>query len=121
LKSAKSPLIIVGKGIGYADAEQEFREFARAANIPVLASPMGKGVIKDKDELVVNSARTQALLNADVILLCGARLNWILHFGIQPRFKKGVKIIQMDSDPLEAHNNVRSEIVLLGDAKAVLP
>lgn len=59
-------------------------------------------------------------MNADVILLCGARLNWILHFGIAPRFKKGVKIIQMDCDPLEAHNNVRSDVMLLGDAKAVL-
>lgn len=58
LKNAKSPLIIVGKGVAYADAQEEFRAFARAANVPVLASPMGKGIMKDTDTLVVNSART---------------------------------------------------------------
>jgi 2-hydroxyacyl-CoA lyase 1 len=58
LQGAKNPLVIVGKGIAYAFAEKEFREFAVKANIPVLASPMGKGVIKDTDNLVVNSART---------------------------------------------------------------
>jgi 2-hydroxyacyl-CoA lyase 1 len=52
--------------------------------------------------------------------LAGARLNWILHFGLPPRFKKGVKIIQLDSDPTEAHNNIRSEVALIGDAKAIL-
>lgn len=58
LKNSQSPLVIVGKGVAYADAQEEFRAFARAANLPVLASPMGKGVMKDKDNLVVNSART---------------------------------------------------------------
>ena len=58
LRNAKSPLIIVGKGVAYADAQEEFRAFARAANVPVLASPMGKGIMKDSDALVVNSART---------------------------------------------------------------
>lgn len=60
-------------------------------------------------------------MNADVILLCGARLNWILHFGLPPRFKKDVKIIQLDNDPLEAHNNIRSEVALIGDARVILP
>ena len=54
---------------------------------------MGKGVVKDTDSRSVGSARTFVLRNADVIFLCGARLNWILHFGEAPRFKKGVKII----------------------------
>lgn len=52
--------------------------------------------------------------------MAGARLNWILHFGLPPRFKKGVKIIQLDNDPTEAHNNIRSEVALIGDAKAIL-
>lgn len=61
--------------------------------MPFLATPMGKGVVKDTDPRSVGSARTFVLRNADVIFLCGARLNWILHFGEAPRFKKGVKII----------------------------
>jgi 2-hydroxyacyl-CoA lyase 1 len=54
---------------------------------------MGKGVVKDSDPHSVGSARTFVLKNADVIFLCGARLNWILHFGETPRFNKNVKFI----------------------------
>ena len=69
------------------------RLFIEKTNLPFLATPMGKGVVKDTDPRSVGSARTFVLRNADVIFLCGARLNWILHFGEAPRFKKGVKII----------------------------
>ena len=52
--------------------------------------------------------------------MCGARLNWILHFGLPPRFRKDVKIIQLDSDPHEFHTNVKSVLPLCGDAKTIL-
>lgn len=58
---------------------------------------MGKGVVSDTDEHCISSARTAALLHADVILLLGARLNWMLHFGRPPRFQNDVKIIQVCS------------------------
>jgi 2-hydroxyacyl-CoA lyase 1 len=93
LKNAKSPLVIVGKGVAYGNAEKEMRAFIERSNLPFLATPMGKGVVKDSDIRSVGSARTFVLKNADVILLCGARLNWILHFGEAPRFKKDVKFI----------------------------
>lgn len=93
LKNAKSPLVIVGKGVAYGDAEKEMRAFIEKSNLPFLATPMGKGIVKDTDKRAVGSARTFVLKNADVIFLAGCRLNWILHFGESPRFKKGVKII----------------------------
>lgn len=72
------------------------RKLVEAAELPVLATPMGKGVIADTSHLSVASARTVALQRADVILLLGARLNWILHFGRPPRFNKDVFIIQVE-------------------------
>ena len=81
---------------------------------------MGKGVVSDYHELSAASARTYVLGNADVIFLCGARLNWILHFGLPPRFKKDVKIIQLDNDPHEIHTNVQSLLPLCADAKVAL-
>lgn len=57
--------------------------------------PMGKGVVPDTDERCVSSARTYALQQSDVILLLGARLNWMLHFGKPPRFQPDVKVIQV--------------------------
>jgi 2-hydroxyacyl-CoA lyase 1 len=93
LREAKNPLVIIGKGISYGDAHDEMREFIELSKLQFLATPMGKGVVSDYHELSAASARSYVLQNADVIFLCGARLNWILHFGLPPRFKKGVKII----------------------------
>jgi 2-hydroxyacyl-CoA lyase 1 len=110
----------VGKGVAYSNGENEIRSFLEKSNLPFLATPMGKGIVSDFDKRSVGSARTFVLKNADVIFLCGARLNWILHFGTSPRFNKNVKFIQLDSDPLEMHTNVKAEIPLVGDAKTIL-
>ena len=120
LKGAKSPLIIVGKGIAYAGASGEMQRFVESTGIPFLATPMGKGVISDYHELSAARARSHVLQNADVIFLCGARLNWILHFGMKPRFREDVKIIQLDSDPLEMNTNLKATVPLCADAKVVL-
>jgi len=93
LKTAKSPLLIVGKGVSYAEAHAEILQFAESTNIPYLVTPMAKGTISDDHPQFVGSARSHALKSADVIVLAGARLNWILHFGKSPRFRADVKII----------------------------
>lgn len=71
------------------------RDLVRTFNLPFLPTPMGKGVVDDNDVHCVSAARTTALQYADTILLLGARLNWILHFGRPPRFDPNVKIIQV--------------------------
>jgi 2-hydroxyacyl-CoA lyase 1 len=82
-------------GAAYAGAEVAVRDLVRAFELPVLSTPMGKGVVDDDDVHCVSSARTTALQYADTILLLGARLNWILHFGRPPRFDPRVRIIQV--------------------------
>lgn len=115
LTTAKNPLVIVGKGAAYATAEKEVNELIKMTNLPFLATPMGKGVVSDTSSECVASARTFALLNADVILLLGARLNWMLHFGQPPRFAPNVKIIQIDVCPEEFHNSVQTTVPLQAD------
>jgi len=61
LKSAKNPLVIVGKGIAYADASGEMQQFVEATGIPFLATPMGKGIISDYHELSSARARSYVL------------------------------------------------------------
>ncbi|XP_015113238.1 2-hydroxyacyl-CoA lyase 1 isoform X2 [Diachasma alloeum] len=112
---AKKPLIIIGKGAAYARAENEITNFIRSTGLPFLPTPMGKGVISDYDENSVASSRTSALLNADIVVLLGARLNWMLHFGRAPRFQNHVKIIQIDICPEELHNSVSSTIAIQAD------
>ncbi len=119
LREAKNPLVIVGKGAAYARAETEVRRFVARTNLPVLPTPMGKGVVSDDDPHLVAPARSFALQNADVILLIGARLNWILHFGQPPRFKKGVRVLQIEINAEEIGANVPTEVGMVGDARAV--
>lgn len=88
-------LSIHALGAAYACGEDAVRRFVEAASLPVLATPMGKGVVSDTSPLSVASARTLALQKADTIILLGARLNWILHFGKAPRFNKDVFIVQV--------------------------
>ncbi|XP_075883426.1 2-hydroxyacyl-CoA lyase 1 [Nelusetta ayraudi] len=120
LTAAKRPLIIIGKGAAYAQAESGLREFVEMSGLPFLPTPMGKGVLPDDHPNCVAAARSRALLQADVILLIGARLNWILHFGLPPRFDPNVKIIQVDLCAEEMGNNVRPAVALLGDIGAVV-
>ncbi|KAI8802567.1 HSPC279-like protein [Cladochytrium replicatum] len=118
IKAAKCPLVIVGKGAAYARAEKEVKELVEAHNLPFLPTPMGKGVIDDSHPQCVSAARSHALRSADVIVLIGGRLNWILHFGLPPRFLREVKIIQIDIAAEEIGNNVHGNatIPLVGHA-----
>ena len=114
LKNGSKPLVIIGKGANYSRAEKEVLNLIENHNLPFLPTPMGKGCVSDANPFSVASARSMALLEADVILLLGARLNWILHFGRPPRFKKDVKIIQVDLCAEEMHNSKQSNVALLG-------
>ena len=115
LRSATKPLIIIGKGAGYGCAERELLELVESTGIPFLPTPMGKGVVSDRHKSCVSAARSLALQQTDVILLVGARLNWMLHFGKPPRFSSAVKIIHIDVCPEEIDNNVQSSVALCGD------
>ena len=95
LRNAAKPLVIIGKGAAYSRAEQEIRQFADMTNLPLLATPMGKGVVPDDHGQLVAATRSTALQGADTVLLLGARLNWMLHFGQQPRWANNVTFIQV--------------------------
>ncbi|OBZ86064.1 2-hydroxyacyl-CoA lyase 1 [Choanephora cucurbitarum] len=119
LRQAKRPLIVIGKGAAYARAEKQIRGLVEKTKIPFLPTPMGKGVISDDHPLCVSAARSKALKEADVVLLIGARLNWILHYGQQPRWSKQVRFIQMDIAPEEHGNNRNDTLPLLGDIQLI--
>ncbi|XP_004631720.1 2-hydroxyacyl-CoA lyase 1 isoform X1 [Octodon degus] len=119
VRSAKQPLLIIGKGAAYAHAEHSIRKLVEQCGLPFLPTPMGKGVVPDSHPNCVGAARSRALQFADVIVLFGARLNWILHFGLPPRYQPGVKFIQIDICAEELGNNVKPAVTLLGDINAV--
>ncbi|KAL8622388.1 hypothetical protein ACOMHN_041716 [Nucella lapillus] len=120
LISAQKPLVIIGKGAAYGQAEWVIRDLMDTTRLPFLPTPMGKGVVPDSHPLCVAPARSKALQEADVVLLLGARLNWMLHFGAPPRFNPNVKIIQVDICVEEMGNNVYPSVALPGDISMVV-
>lgn len=121
LKAARAPLLIIGKGAAYARAEDKIRKLVSQTQIPFLPTPMGKGVVPDSHPLNVSSARSTALKHADVVLVLGARLNWILHFGEPPKWSPKAKIIQVDICAEEIGRNAgAAELGIIGDIDLVV-
>jgi 2-hydroxyacyl-CoA lyase 1 len=121
LKAAKGPLLVVGKGAAYSRAEKQIRKLVEQTGIPFVPTPMGKGIVADSSPHNFSAARSTALKEADVVLLLGARLNWILAFGLPPKWKPGVKIIQVDiaADEL-GKNGGDPSLGLVGDVGLVV-
>lgn len=117
IKSATSPLVVIGKGAAYSQSEAAIRELIKSTSLPFLPTPMGKGVVPDSSSSNFAAARSAVLKDADVILLLGGRLNWILHYGEAPKFRENVKIIQVDIASEEIGNNNANNIEygLVGD------
>ena len=89
LASAQRPLALIGQGMAYSGATDEVRTFIEKTQLPFVRTPKGKGVMPDDHPLSAGAARTLALQQADVVFLMGARFNWILHFGLPPRYCAG--------------------------------
>jgi 2-hydroxyacyl-CoA lyase 1 len=122
LKMAKAPLVVIGKGAAYARAENVIRDFIDKTSIPFLPSPSGKGVVPDSHPLNTSSARSTALKQADVVLLLGARLNWIFHYGEAPKWNPNARFIQVDISPEEiGRNSGDASLGIVGDVNIVVP
>jgi oxalyl-CoA decarboxylase len=122
LKSAKRPLIILGKGAAYAQADADIRALVEKTGIPYLPMSMAKGLLPDTHEQSASAARSYVLPEADVVMLVGARLNWLLAHGKgktwggkDPKAWGGQKFIQIDISPQEADSNVRIDAPVVGD------
>jgi oxalyl-CoA decarboxylase len=122
LKGAKKPLIILGKGAAYAQCDAEIKALVEKTGIPYLPMSMAKGLLPDTHELCASAARSFVLPGADVVMLIGARLNWLLSHGKGKTWGGkghkdwgGQKFIQIDISPQEADSNVRIDAPLVGD------
>ena len=120
LKAAERPLVITGTGIIWSGAMQELQEFVETTGIPFYTTPQGRGVIPEDHALSFLGARNRAWKEADVVLIVGTRLNFILGFGQAPRFAEDVKMIQVDIADEEIGRNRAVDVGIVGDAKMVL-
>jgi len=122
LKRAKRPLILLGKGAAYAQADADIRALVEKTGIPYLPMSMAKGLLPDTHKQSAAAARSYVLAEADVVMLVGARLNWLLSHGKGKTWGGkdhkdwgGQKFIQIDISPQEMDSNVRIDAPLVGD------
>ena len=114
LASAKRPAILLGKGAAYAHAETLLKELVEKYNIPYLPMSMAKGLLPDNGPLSALSCRSDIMEKSDVVLVVGARINWMLSFG-RGKWNPDVKFIQLDVEPEEIDRNVPIAAPLVGD------
>jgi oxalyl-CoA decarboxylase len=122
LKTARRPLVILGKGAAYAQADADIRALIEKTGIPYVPMSMAKGLLPDTHEQSAAAARSYVLPEADVVMLIGARLNWLLSHGkgktwggTSSKAWGGQKFVQIDISPQEADSNVRIDAPVVGD------
>src|SRR4030088_1499717 len=116
LKNAKRPLIILGKGAAYAQADDAIRALIEKSGIPFLPMSMAKGLLPDTHPQCAGAARSTVLKDADVVMLVGARLNWLLSHGKGKTWGDAPKkFLQVDIEPKEMDSNVKIAAPVVGD------
>ena len=120
LAQARRPLIVLGKGAAYAQADNVIREFVEDSGIPFLPMSMAKGLLPDSHPQSAAAARSLAVARADVVLLVGARLNWLLGHGDSPQWSADAKFVQVDIAPSEFDSNQPIVAPLAGDIGSVM-
>jgi thiamine pyrophosphate-dependent acetolactate synthase large subunit-like protein len=121
LAEAKNPVIVSGSGVIWSRAWAEMQAFVEAAGIPFYTTPQGRGVVPDDHQYAYPSMRSGAFRDADLIIVLGTRMNYIIGHASPPRFGPTAKIARIDVDPAEIGAAARYvDIPIVGDCKAVL-
>jgi len=120
LANAQRPLVVLGKGAAYSQADAQIREFIESTGLPFQPMSMAKGLLPDDHPQSVATTRSLALRKADVVMLVGARLNWLLGHGEAPQWNPEAKFIQVDIEPTELDSNQPIAAPLIGDVGSVI-
>jgi oxalyl-CoA decarboxylase len=116
LRGAKRPLIILGKGAAYAQSDDQIRGLVEKSGVPFLPMSMAKGLLPDTHPQCAGAARSTVLKESDVVMLIGARLNWLLSHGKGKTWGDAPKtFIQIDIEPKEMDSNVEIAAPVVGD------
>ena len=121
LAMAEKPVIVAGMGVLWSDAEAELQAFVEAAGIPFYTTPQSRGAIPEDHALCYLTARATAFREADLILVLGTRMNYIIGHASPPRFNAAARVVRIDIDPAEiATSPRRLDVGVVADAKVAL-
>ena len=120
LAQAKRPIILSGSGVIWSQADEALQRFVAQTGIPFYTTPQGRGVIAEDHALNFPQGRSTAFKEADFVLVVGTRLNFVFSHGKPPRFSAHARFARIDVDPTEVQTCQRTDLPLVGDARAVL-
>ncbi len=116
---AEQPVLITGTGVLWSEADAEMQAFVEAAGIPFYTTPQGRGAIPEDHAHSYPTARAAAFRDADLIVVVGTRMNYVIGHAAPPRWNAAAKIVRIDIDPSEIANSPRRlDIGVVADAKA---
>ena len=118
LAEAERPLVMAGGGVFFSGGASELERFIDVTNIPFYTAPMSRGLVPEDHAVSFPGARSAAMREADVVLVVGTRLNWMMNYG--SRFAQDARIIQIDIEASEIGHNRDVELGIVGDAQVVL-
>lgn len=117
LASAKKPAILLGKGAAYAQIDEKIKRLIETTGIPFYPMSMAKGLLPDNHPLSALSCRSTIMEEADVVMLIGARLNWLLSRG-HGKWNPDGQFIQLDICPEEIDCNRHIAAPVVGDLES---
>jgi thiamine pyrophosphate-dependent acetolactate synthase large subunit-like protein len=118
MAKAKQPVLVTGSGVQWSEADKEMLAFVEAAGIPFFATPQGRGVIPEDHKYSYLTARAAAFKDADLILVVGTRMNYVIGNAAPPRWNAAAKIVRIDIDPVEIASAPRKlDVGVVADAK----
>jgi thiamine pyrophosphate-dependent acetolactate synthase large subunit-like protein len=121
LVAAERPVVVSGSGVLWSEAWEELGQLVDALGIPFYTTPQGRGVIAEDHPCCFPSARSMAFAEADLILVVGTRMNYIINHLAAPRFNADAVVARIDIDTSEIASAPRKlDIGIVGDAKTVL-
>jgi acetolactate synthase-1/2/3 large subunit len=121
IRHASKPVLVAGSGVLWADGSKELQAFVAKTGIPFYTTPQSRGVVPEDDDSFFAAARSSAFKDADLIMVVGTRMNYVISHAAAPRFSADAKLIRIEVDPDELENSPRRpDVGLLGDAKVVL-
>ena len=126
IHSAKRPVILAGHGIILSGAMQEVRTLAERANIPVGLTLLGLGAFPASHPLSLGmmGMHGEAWLNttiqeADLLIALGMRFDDRVTGNLKT-YAQNAKKIHVEIDRAEINKNVKVDVPLVGDLRAVL-
>jgi thiamine pyrophosphate-dependent acetolactate synthase large subunit-like protein len=121
IRTARQPIICSGSGVLWSHAWDEMRQFVEKSGIPFYTTPQGRGVVPDDHPYSYLTMRSSAFRDADLIIILGTRMNYVIAHAAPPRFNQDAKIARIEIDAEELGTSARNvDIPVVGDCKSVL-